>query len=118
MEATQLLLSCAFNVSAEAALAPHNEKPSISKSDPEFEIQFVLERSKSSATIIGNQGARSVEVFWGNDSVSFLELTSWGTPAVTTVDMGRGKPLPAVHSRHTMIGGLTPSQFYGECFVK
>lgn len=117
-EVSKLLLTCTFKVFATSALTPHGEFPSIDNSSPPLVIRYLVERENEIGTMMGNLSPVDVTVLWGNGSVTLFEFTPNGTPTVTTVDMRRGKPLPAVHSRHTIIDGLVPSQYYGECKVQ
>lgn len=76
-----------------------------------------IDRHRAAARIIGNAGASDLAVLVGGDVLSFLETTLVGTVNVTTVyawQDSRGR-FKAVHSRHTAIGGATPSQNYGFC---
>lgn len=76
-----------------------------------------------SARLIGNIGSSDVEVIDGDLAVNFVEVTSVGGLAVTTVFKGasEGSPLlmnfRAVSSRHIArtLGGETASQHYGTC---
>jgi len=117
-EVTKLLLTCTFKVFASSALAPYGEAPSIEKPSAPMVLRYLVEEENQTGTMMGNLSPVDVTVLWGNDSVTLFEFTPNGTPTVTTVDMRRGKPLPAVHSRHTIIEGLVPQQYYGECEVQ
>lgn len=89
-----------------------------SQKDFGFQIDGI-DYAKNSARIIGNAGAADLAAAAGATSVSFIERTPLGAMNLTTVyawqdKLGRFK---AVHSRHTDIGGPTPSQNYGFCEV-
>lgn len=116
--ASKLLLACSFTLSAEAAVVPNNAESEVRQLEKPVLAQFLIERDSDRGTMIGDGGAADVTVYWGNESVSFVEITPDGAPTMTTIDFERGKPLPAVHSRHTLVGGLVPSQMYGSCVVK
>ena len=72
---------------------------------------------KGTARIIGNAGAEDLIAISGESSVSFVERVPVGTLNVTTVYGWRNKAghFKAVHSRHTAIGGPSPSQNFGFC---
>jgi hypothetical protein len=86
------------------------------RQDFEFHIDGI-DHGRRTARIIGNAGAEDLLVFGGADSVAFVEQVPVGAVNVTTVyawrdTQGRFK---SVHSRHTAIGGPSPSQNYGFC---
>ena len=78
-----------------------------------------IEYRTSRARIIGNAGADDLTAVQGTDSVSFIERVPVGSVNLTTVYAWRNKAgnFKAVHSRHTAIGGPSPSQNYGYCQV-
>jgi hypothetical protein len=97
------------------------DQPTIkSANQPDFGFQIDgIDLRKGSARIIGNKGANDITASQGMGSVSFIERVPVGNLNVTTVyawrdRMGRFK---AVHSRHTAIGGPSPSQNYGYCQI-
>lgn len=71
------------------------------------------------ARIIGNTGADDLAATTGEHSVSFVEIVPTGSINFTTVYAWRDKSgrFKAVHSRHTAIGGPSPSQNYGHCQI-
>jgi hypothetical protein len=76
-----------------------------------------IDYGKGVARLIGNAGAEDLTPVRGDSSVSFIERVPVGTLNVTTVYAWRNKAghFKAVHSRHTAIGGPSPSQNYGSC---
>lgn len=76
-----------------------------------------IDHAKGTARIIGNGGAEDLTVLRGDSTVSFVERVPVGTLNVTTVYAWRNKAghFKAVHSRHTAIGGPSPSQNFGWC---
>lgn len=78
-----------------------------------MEFSFVLDELTGKAVIVGNAGMNDVEVYAGQDGVTFLERIPTGAVQTTTID----KFGSSVHSRNTIMedGKLFPSQFYGTC---
>jgi hypothetical protein len=76
-----------------------------------------IDFGKGSARLIGNAGAEDLVATRGDSSVSFVERVPVGSLNITTVYGWRNKAghFKAVHSRHTAIGGPSPSQNYGSC---
>jgi hypothetical protein len=76
-----------------------------------------IDYAKSGARLIGNAGAEDLVAARGASSVSFIERVPVGALNVTTVYGWRSKDghFKAVHSRHTAVGGPSPSQSYGFC---
>jgi hypothetical protein len=76
-----------------------------------------IDYKKGSARLIGNAGAEDLIAIAGDSSASFVERVPLGTVNVTTVYAYRDRAghFKAVHSRHTHIGGPSPSQNYGFC---
>ena len=76
-----------------------------------------LDRKERRARLIGNAGAEDLVMVIGDSSISLIERVPVGAVNLTTVyawpdKRGRFK---SVHSRHTAIGGPSPSQNYGYC---
>jgi len=109
-------LKCSFPWHSSADWAADEPKLKTGAQDFSFHIDGI-DRAKRAARIIGNAGAEDLAVLVGGDSVSFLEQTPAGAVNVTTVYAWRNKAgsFKAVHSRHTSIGGPSPSQSYGQC---
>jgi len=109
-------LKCSFPWSSSADWDADDPKLKTAVQDFSFHID-AIERTKRTARIIGNAGAEDLVVLVGDDSVSFVEQTPAGAVNVTTVYAWRNKAgtFKAVHSRHTSIGGPSPSQSYGQC---
>ena len=83
-----------------------------------FEFYFdSIDHAKSRARMIGNAGSEDIAAVQGDFTVSFIEIVPVGTINVTTVYAWNNKAghFKAVHSRHTAIGGPSPSQQYGFC---
>lgn len=82
-----------------------------------------IDYTKATARLIGNIGSSDVHVIDGDLGVTFIEVTSVGGVAVTTIFKGAsdGPPVAmsfrAVSSRHIArtLGGETASQHYGTC---
>jgi hypothetical protein len=83
-----------------------------------FQIDGIDYRNER-ARIIGNAGADDLGATTGEHSVSFVEIVPTGSVNLTTVYAWRDKSgrFKAVHSRHTAIGGPSPSQNYGYCQI-
>jgi len=94
------------------------DEPKVKTAGQEFGFHIDgIDRVKRSARIIGNAGADDLAATYGAASVSFIERVPVGSVNVTTVYAWRDKAgrFKAVHSRHTAIGGPSPSQNYGYC---
>ncbi len=114
----KLLLTCLFQVSAEAALPPHDIEHKI-VSNSKLELQYIVDEGGENATMIGNLGAVEVTPLWNKGILSMIEIPPMGAPNTISIDMRGGRPLPAVYSRHShLVGGFVPSQWYGSCTVK
>ena len=112
-------LKCTFPWYASADWdADQPEIKNASQKEFEFQIDGIEYRT-SRARFIGNAGADDLIAIQGTDSVSFIERVPVGSVNVTTVYAWRNKAgnFKAVHSRHTAIGGPSPSQNYGYCQV-
>jgi len=75
------------------------------------------------AYVEGSGGLADVQYYAGYKGFTFLEALPSGAIQTTTVTaMSKGNPLSpqlsAVHSRHTVITDLVPSQYYGTCHIK
>jgi len=79
-----------------------------------FVLTFVLDTENQKAYVVGNSGSEEVTPIINDDRMTFIEITATGTVQVTAVD----KKGNSAHSRHTNIGGLMPSQYYGTCVLK
>jgi hypothetical protein len=109
-------LKCSFPWYSSADWDADEPKLKTGVQDFAFHIDGI-DRTKRAARLIGNAGAEDLVVLVGDDSVSFVEQTPAGAVNVTTVYAWRNKAgsFKAVHSRHTSIGGPSPSQNYGQC---
>ena len=89
------------------------------ENNADFNIEFHYDTISSLAFMKGNNGLSKVLVFKGSDGISFIETLITGAVQTTTIDMlsleeGSAE---AVHSRHSILFGLFPSQYYGTCEV-
>jgi hypothetical protein len=112
-------LKCSFPWYASANWQlDHPQVKSASQQEFGFQVDGIDYR-KATARIIGNAGADDLAASQGTDSVSFIEQVPVGSLNLTTVYAWRDKAgrFKAVHSRHTAIGGPSPSQNYGYCEV-
>lgn len=110
-------LKCSFPWYASADW--DEDQPKV-RSAPQKDFEFNIDGinyEKRSARLIGNAGAEDMTATRGDSSVSFVERVPVGTLNLTTVYAWRNKAghYKAVHSRHTAIGGPSPSQNYGSC---
>ena len=85
--------------------------------EDDFQLIFLVDRLDEGvrARMIGNVGTEDVQLVSGAGGafVSFIEITSMGNVATTTINMHDGA---SVHSRNMVISGeLIPSQYYGKC---
>ena len=97
-----------------------SDKPQLKNSTQEFGFNVDgIDYREGNARLIGNAGAEDLVAIRGNNFVSFIERVPIGTVNVTTVCAWRDKAthFRAVHSRHTAIGGPSPSQNYGTCQI-
>lgn len=87
--------------------------------DNDFVLRFTTTIGADKAQLIGNNGAAEVTPIWGDNKLTFVEITKNGT-VQTTVIYGFGLGTKAtVHSRTTGGEGFEmPSQNYGFCDVK
>jgi hypothetical protein len=109
-------LKCTFPWYAGADWDEDLPQPKSAKQDFAFHIDGI-DHAKGAARLIGNAGADDLTTVQGDYSISFVEVVPVGSVNLTTVygwpdKSGRFK---AVHSRHTAIGGPSPSQQYGYC---
>jgi hypothetical protein len=82
----------------------------------EFRLEFLFDKITKEAIMVGNQGFTKVAVLQGSYAITFVETLKTGVAQTTTIVKTSQK---AVHSRHTVIGGLgiVPSQYYGACRI-
>ena len=75
-------------------------------------LTFVVDTQTGRGFIQGNLGIEEIEVFVGDENVSFIERTASGAVMATTI-----KPDgDAVHSRNTvMLGDFIAAQHFGTC---
>lgn len=109
-------LKCSFPWYAAADW--NADEPKVKNAGQEFGFHIdSIDRANRSARIIGNAGAEDLGASYGADLVSFIEVVPVGSINLTTVYAWRDKAgrFKAVHSRHTAVGGPSPSQAYGYC---
>jgi hypothetical protein len=79
-------------------------------------LEFIYDDVTGKAQVVGNAGLAEVLPHVGAYAVTFLEFLPTGSVQSTTIELKTGI---AVHSRHTVMGGLpkalTPSQARGTC---
>jgi hypothetical protein len=112
-------LKCSFPWYASAEWTGDEPKVKSARQD-EFGFHLdSIDHKKRAARLIGNAGSEDLVVLAGADSVSFVEQVPIGSVNLTTVYAWRDSSgaFKAVHSRHTAIGGPSPSQNYGHCRV-
>lgn len=80
----------------------------------DFILTFIIDAENKKYYMLGNNGAEEVHFIDNLEGFSFLEITATGNVMSTTIDSNK----TSVHSRHTVIGGLIPSQYYGACIYK
>ena len=85
-----------------------------------FSIKFNYDSVSNKAFMIGNLGLTDVTPISGSEALTFLEILDNGVVQTTTLDMMSNKEqsVDAVHSRHSIIFGLFPSQAYGDCKIE
>jgi hypothetical protein len=79
-----------------------------------------IDTKKGTARLIGNQGAGTIQVFRGMESIHLIEATESGNMNITTIYVStkikNQSSFPVVHSRHTnTYTGPLPSQYVGVC---
>ena len=79
-----------------------------------FSLKFQHDEDSSKGFVVGNSGLTSVQVYAGRKGITFLEALPGGVIQTTTVALSGH----SVHSRHTIINNLVPSQYYGSCTFK
>ena len=110
-----------FNVNAAAITFlcdfPNYVSQTESKNDNNFSLEFNYDTISIQAFMKGNLGLSEVIAISGSDGLSFIEILDTGVVQTTTLDMlsNKEQSVDAVHSRHTILFGLFPSQAYGKC---
>lgn len=114
-----LILFIGFTFSLNVSAAPVSYKCSYSKYSDErgkhnyseaFKVEYVLDKDKNVAYVIGNLGINEVKFVEGDKIVTFIETTLSGSVMVTSITSNG----VSVHSRHSK--GI-PSQSYGMCVI-
>jgi hypothetical protein len=103
LQADTLRWNCAYSTMASPTTV----------SGEKFKLEFAMDTLTKRAVLIGNAGVSDVEVFNGDQGITFQEKLGSGAIQTTTISH---KDRKSVHSRHSMLGGtLVPSQYYGDC---
>lgn len=81
-----------------------------------FKLTFIRDLKSGKSYVVGNQGSEEVMEIPNRNpgSITFIEITGTGNVMTTTISAEQ-KVLRSVHSRHTIINILIPSQYYGTC---
>jgi len=79
-----------------------------------FKLSFTYDTMSEQAFLTGNLGLSEVFSFKGPGVVTFLEPLVTGAVQSTTIMLETGQ---AVHSRHTVIDIIVPTQYYGKCQI-
>ena len=83
-----------------------------------FKIVFEVDTISGQAYMKGNNGLSEVVNIPGQEGISFIETLGTGAVQTTTIVLFPDSQLGnAVHSRHSLISGLVPSQNYGVCIL-
>ena len=120
LKITQLIISlllCSSAYAAPTTIICNYDKYSNNEGihdAKEFKLTFIIDNEKETYYLLGNNGTEKVHPINNNEGISFLEVTATGNVMTTTIDSNK----TSVHSRHTVIGGLIPSQYYGACIYK
>lgn len=81
-----------------------------------FKVVFELDTISKKSFMKGKNGISEVLNIPGAEGISFIEKLATGAVQTTTVVLLPESQLGnAVHSRHSLISGLVPSQNYGFC---
>ena len=81
-----------------------------------FKAVFELDTISKKSYMKGNNGISEVLNIPGAEGISFIERLTTGAVQTTTIVLLPESQLGnAVHSRHSLISGLVPSQNYGFC---
>ena len=81
-----------------------------------FKLVFEVDTISKKSYMKGNNGISDVLNISGAEGISFIEKLATGAVQTTTVVLLPESQLGnAVHSRHSLISGLVPSQNYGFC---
>ena len=81
-----------------------------------FKAVFELDTTSKKSYMKGNNGISEVLNIPGAEGISFIERLTTGAVQTTTIVLLPESQLGnAVHSRHSLISGLVPSQNYGFC---
>ena len=83
----------------------------------DFGFELYYDTISKEAFIKGALGLSVLQVITGSEGISFIETLATGATQTTTLDLSSiaTGSVAAVHSRHTFLFGLFPSQSYGTC---
>jgi len=115
----KLFIDCNYSVSVAANISSELGIQTDKRTNSNFNLTFVVTKNDKTGVVIGNSGAINVMSVWGNDKLTFIEVTKNGTVQTTAIyGIGKGKKA-SVHSRTTGGEGYEmPSQYYGFCNIK
>ena len=121
--AEPISVTCKYQVSVAANISiADSSKVDVTtnvKETDDMAFSFVMEEGENKACMQGNNGATAVNVIWGDEKVSFVEITGNGTVQVTAIYGKQRGRFASVHSRSTGGKGYEmPSQYYGVCEFK
>ena len=116
----KITISCTFPESALFIVTKDGKTENDFSQQKDFSILYVVERGQKTATMIGNNSTKDVQVNYTSNQAVFYETTPEGNTTTTSVFLQQvdGKTI-AVHSRHIMmLGDIILSQMYGTCTIK
>ena len=112
---SHLVVAHAQVATYECNYPSYSDGKSVRRSTEKFGLTFVVDSSKKTAYIVGNNGGSEVHLVPSAFGPTFIEVTQTGN-VMTTAIANDGA---SVHSRGTrMQDGLVPSQYYGHCVVR
>ena len=87
-------------------------KCQLSSAGDSMTMEFVYDDITGKAHVVGNAGLSDVAPYVGQWAITFLEFLPTGAVQSTTIEVKTGA---VVHSRHTLMPNLFPSQMRGTC---
>jgi len=115
----KLFIDCNYSVSVAANISSELGIQTNKTTNSNFNLTFVVTKKNKVGVIIGNSGAVNVTSVWGENKLTFIEVTQNGTVQTTAIYGTRKGKKASVHSRTS--GGEDyemPSQYYGFCNIK
>ena len=116
-----LIVLCLFSLNVSASLVTFscdfpNYVTDEDRGKQNFKIVFEVDTISGQSYMKGNNGLSEVVNIPGQEGISFIETLASGAVQTTTIVLYPDSQFGnAVHSRHTLISGLSPSQNYGFC---